>query len=38
MENLKELYLMMLAVRDDLPEETRDYVENELEKEKEKEQ
>ena len=30
--NLKEAYLQNLAVRDDLPEETREYVESELEK------
>ena len=34
--NLKEIYLTMLAVRD-LPEETREYVENELEAMKEAE-
>ena len=32
MDNLMELYLQILAVRDDLPEETREYVEAELEK------
>lgn len=29
--NFKELYLQILAVREDLPKETREYVENELE-------
>ena len=33
MEDLKTIYLQILAVRDDLPEETREYVESELEKE-----
>lgn len=32
--NLIEVYLQSLAVRDDLPDETREYVEAELEKEK----
>lgn len=32
MDDLKKLYLQMLAVRDDLPKETREYVEKELEK------
>jgi len=31
--NLIEIYLQSLAVRDDLPDETRKYVENELEEE-----
>lgn len=31
--DLKHIYLQSLAVRDDLPEETREYVEGELEKE-----
>ena len=31
MEDLKKLYLQTLLVRDDLPEETREYVEKELE-------
>ncbi len=29
--NLKEIYFQSLAVRDDLPDETREYVEAELE-------
>lgn len=33
--NLKEIYLQILAVREDMPEETREYVESELEKTRE---
>ena len=32
-EDLKHIYLQSLAVRDDLPDETREYVESELETE-----
>lgn len=31
-EDLKHIYLQSLAVREDLPEETKEYVEKELEK------
>ena len=31
-EELKKLYFMMMAVRDDVPEETKKYAKEELEK------
>ena len=36
MDNLMKFYLQNLAVRDDLPEETRKYVEAELDEAEEK--